>query len=81
MSSAIELGGEFTLLINGEPSRILKVGDGFYVPPNVIHQWDQREQHTGEIHGGEGEAEGKTCACGSAALAIAFTCRHACHSA
>ena len=33
-----QLGGEFTLLINGEPSRILKVGDGFYVPPNVIHR-------------------------------------------
>jgi len=33
-----QLGGEFTLLINGEPSKILKVGDGFYVPPNVIHR-------------------------------------------
>lgn len=33
-----QLDGEFTLLINGEPSRILKAGDGFYVPPNVIHR-------------------------------------------
>ena len=33
-----QLGGEFTLLINGEPSKILKVGDAFYVPPNVIHR-------------------------------------------
>ena len=33
-----QLDGEFTLLINGEASRMLKVGDGFYVPPNVIHR-------------------------------------------
>ena len=33
-----QLDGEFTLLINGEPSRILKAGDAFYVPPNVIHR-------------------------------------------
>lgn len=33
-----QLGGEFTLLINGEPSRVLKSGDAFYVPPNVIHR-------------------------------------------
>ena len=33
-----QLGGEFSLLINGEPSKILKVGDAFYVPPNVIHR-------------------------------------------
>ena len=32
------LDGEFTLLINGEPSRILKAGDAFYVPANVIHR-------------------------------------------
>jgi len=33
-----QLDGEFTLLINGEPSKILKAGDAFYVPPNVIHR-------------------------------------------
>jgi quercetin dioxygenase-like cupin family protein len=33
-----QLDGEFTLLINGEPSRILKVGDAFYVPPKIIHR-------------------------------------------
>lgn len=33
-----QLDGEFTLLINGEPSRIVKAGDAFYVPPNVIHR-------------------------------------------
>jgi quercetin dioxygenase-like cupin family protein len=33
-----QLNGEFTLLINGEPSRILKLGDTFYVPPNVVHR-------------------------------------------
>jgi quercetin dioxygenase-like cupin family protein len=33
-----QLDGEFTLLINGEPSRILKAGDAFYVPPNIIHR-------------------------------------------
>jgi quercetin dioxygenase-like cupin family protein len=33
-----QLDGEVTLLINGEASRVLKVGDGFYVPPNVIHR-------------------------------------------
>ena len=33
-----QLDGEFTLLINGEASRVLKVGDGFYVPPNIIHR-------------------------------------------
>ena len=33
-----QLGGEFSLLINGEPSKILKVGDAFYVPPKVIHR-------------------------------------------
>jgi quercetin dioxygenase-like cupin family protein len=33
-----QLSGEFTLLINGEPSRVLKAGDAFYVPPNLIHR-------------------------------------------
>jgi quercetin dioxygenase-like cupin family protein len=33
-----QLDGEFMLLINGEPSKILKAGDAFYVPPNVIHR-------------------------------------------
>jgi len=33
-----QLDGEFTLLINGEPSKTLKAGDAFYVPPNVIHR-------------------------------------------
>ena len=33
-----QLDGEFTLLIKGEPARILKAGDAFYVPPNVIHR-------------------------------------------
>ena len=33
-----QLDGEFTLLINGEASRVLKGGDAFYVPPNVIHR-------------------------------------------
>ena len=33
-----QLGGEFTLMINGEASRVLKPGDAFYVPPNAIHR-------------------------------------------
>lgn len=33
-----QLDGEFTLLIKGEPARILKAGDAFYVPPNIIHR-------------------------------------------
>lgn len=33
-----QLDGEFTLLIDGEPSKILKAGDGFYVRPNVVHR-------------------------------------------
>jgi quercetin dioxygenase-like cupin family protein len=33
-----QLGGEFTLMINGEASRVLKAGDAFYVPPNAIHR-------------------------------------------
>ena len=33
-----QLDGEFTLLINGEASRVLKEAMAFYVPPNVIHR-------------------------------------------
>jgi quercetin dioxygenase-like cupin family protein len=33
-----QLDGELMLLINGQPSRVLKAGDAFYVPPNVIHR-------------------------------------------
>lgn len=44
-----QLDGEFTLLINGEPSRILKVGDAFYVPPNVIHRGVNASRETAKF--------------------------------
>ena len=40
-----QLDGEFTLLINGEPSRILKAGDGLLCPAERHSSWDQCEPH------------------------------------